>query len=167
MLMRHAKSSWGDELLPDFERPLNSRGERDATAIGRKLDGQDVNLEVVISSSSVRTMETTKRLIAALSHKPHPEVHYERGLYAASANRIIEEVSQISDSFQTALLIGHNPGMTEAVAELTGYWLPGGMKTATVVCISLDIEQWEDVRTEVGKLEWTLYADKENGPEKL
>ena len=51
LLLRHAKSSWEDRALPDFEHPLAPRGVRDAKRIGKHLRGLDVAPELVFCSS--------------------------------------------------------------------------------------------------------------------
>jgi phosphohistidine phosphatase len=37
LLVRHAKSDWGDPSLDDFDRPLNGRGKRDAPVMAEKI----------------------------------------------------------------------------------------------------------------------------------
>jgi phosphohistidine phosphatase len=57
-LLRHAKSSWKDASLADFERPLKGRGREAAEAMGRFLHSKKINLGILISSPSIRTRQT-------------------------------------------------------------------------------------------------------------
>ena len=56
--LRHAKSSWSDFSLKDFDRPLSTRGIQDAELMGNYFQTKKINLDVVISSPSKRTKET-------------------------------------------------------------------------------------------------------------
>ena len=58
MLLRHAKSSWKDTSLSDFDRPLNGRGRKAAETIGRYLRNNGLEPELVLSSPAVRARET-------------------------------------------------------------------------------------------------------------
>ena len=49
-LIRHAKSSWKDPDLDDFDRPLNKRGKTDAPLMGKRLKEQGVKPDLIISS---------------------------------------------------------------------------------------------------------------------
>ena len=54
LILRHAKSSWASDTLSDHERPLNSRGERDAPRMGRLLRDEELLPDLILSSSAVR-----------------------------------------------------------------------------------------------------------------
>jgi phosphohistidine phosphatase len=157
LLMRHAKSSWGDESLPDFERPLNERGKRDALRVGRELPGRGAVPDVIASSTAVRALETTRLVCEALGASKFEVVQQEPLLYGAPSDRILEIVNLIPQACYCALLVGHNPGMQHLVTALTGELLPDGMKTAAVACIQLDVLDWSEVAEGDGTLEWVLY----------
>jgi phosphohistidine phosphatase len=162
LLMRHAKSSWGDESLPDFERPLNERGKRDALRIGRELLARDAVPDAIISSTAVRAVETTGLVCDGLEIDVQNTVQFEKHLYGADSDRILETVNQISDRCSRALIVGHNPGMQDLVTRLIGEWLPEGMKTATVACIRFDVQKWSRASDGGGTLEWMLYPSQLN-----
>jgi phosphohistidine phosphatase len=109
-LLRHAKSSWKDPGLADRDRPLAGRGRRAAAALAVHLAEQQILPELVLCSTAVRTRETYERLAAALGTAP---VRYERRLYAASADDLLELLRTMPDQFATALVIGHNPGLED------------------------------------------------------
>ena len=58
-LLRHAKSSWSDPSLHDFDRPLNKRGRKDALKIARAIEerGYQPGTESLCSTAK-RTKET-------------------------------------------------------------------------------------------------------------
>jgi phosphohistidine phosphatase len=53
-LLRHAKSSWADGSLSDKQRPLNSRGQQDAPAMGARFAARGEQLDQVLSSPALR-----------------------------------------------------------------------------------------------------------------
>ena len=111
-LLRHAKSSWDDPELADHERPLSARGRRAADAIGNHLREHGIEPELVLCSSAARTRETLARI--GLSGE------VERDLYGASANELLARVRELPPGVESALLIGHNPGMHDLALALTG-----------------------------------------------
>ena len=114
MLLRHAKSDWPD--LPDRDRPLAKRGRRDAPVVGRWLHDQGYRPEIVICSAAVRTRETWDLVAPELGGSP--AVTFEPRAYAASALTLLYLVRELPASCHAALLIGHNPGVSELASSL-------------------------------------------------
>src|SRR2546423_6386227 len=106
-LLRHAKSSWKDESLPDFERPLNRRGKEASEQIGRYMKKELIAPELILSSPAVRARETVERVSKAA--KLNVEVRFDQRIYEAGGLRLLEVVSQIENERKTVLLVGHNP----------------------------------------------------------
>lgn len=115
-LLRHAKSSW-EEPLPDHERPLATRGIRDATATGRLLADRGWRPDLVLCSTSVRTRQTWIRASAAGAQAG--EVRLVDAIYEASAARLLSLVQQTPEQIASLMLIGHGPGLP-GLAELVG-----------------------------------------------
>jgi phosphohistidine phosphatase len=168
LLMRHAKSSWGDESLPDFERPLNERGNRDAPRIGQELAARGVVPDVIVTSTAVRAVETTRLVCKGLDEargsrgqgrgkSKEGSFKLEPSLYGAPPDRILEAINLLPNKCSCALIVGHNPGMQDLVTSLIGQWLPEGMKTATVACIQFEAADWPQVGVGAGKFKWILY----------
>lgn len=157
LLMRHAKSSWGDESLPDFERPLNERGKRDALRIGQELLARNAVPDLIVTSTAVRAIETTRRVCDGLGIDMPKTAQPEPLLYGAPSDRILEIANLIPNTCSCALLVGHNPGMQDLATSLAGEWLPEAMKTAAVACILFDVAEWSQANESKGTLEWLLY----------
>ncbi|MBV1918736.1 MAG: histidine phosphatase family protein, partial [Sphingomonadaceae bacterium] len=49
-LFRHAKSDWNDARLRDFDRPLNERGRKGASIIGKHIHTYGIKWDKVIAS---------------------------------------------------------------------------------------------------------------------
>jgi phosphohistidine phosphatase len=114
ILTRHAKSDWGTPGLPDYDRPLNDRGRRSATALGHWLAENGPRPAEVVLSGALRTVETWRGM--AVAFDPPPPVRTERRLYDASAERILDVLRVAKGS--PVLLIGHNPGIGELANRL-------------------------------------------------
>ena len=149
-LLRHAKSSWKDASLADFERPLKGRGTEAAEAMGRFLASKKVNLSILISSPSIRTRQTVEIVQREASLGAEPQ--FDQRIYEASLSTLVQVVSEIPDDKKTAMLVGHNPGMEELLAFLTRE--NRHMPTCALARISLDSSGWKEVGRSSGKLEW-------------
>lgn len=154
LLLRHAKSSWKDPDLADFERPLNDRGRKAAEMIGRFIAKQNVAIDLVISSPALRARQTIE--LALRSAKRSPEVRFDQRIYEASSTRLLEIVSQIEDDRKAVLLVGHNPGMEELLTLLVGS--EQHMSTASLARVSLGSKKWDKVMAGKGTLDSLVKA---------
>jgi phosphohistidine phosphatase len=137
-VMRHAKSAWPDGV-PDEQRPLNARGRRDAPAAGRWLRDRMAPIGAVVCSPAVRTRQTWELAAAELDGVPDAVV--DRRIYAATADVLLAVVRDLPDHAEAAVLVGHNPGVADLVALLTGESLQ--MRTAAVAAVRID-GSWAD-----------------------
>lgn len=151
-LLRHAKSSWKDASLPDFERPLKGRGRDAAKQMGEFLASKKVTLSTLISSPSVRTRETIEILLRHAQLDVEPL--FDQRIYEASLATLAQVVSEIPAENKTAMLVGHNPGMEELLAFLTHE--SKHMPTCALARISLDGVSWKEIDRGTGKLEWFI-----------
>ena len=151
-LLRHAKSSWKDESLPDFERPLNRRGKEATEMIGRYLRHEQIVPELIVSSPAVRARETIERVAKAA--KWSVEVRYDQRIYEASGLRLLEVVSQLENDRKSALLVGHNPGLEELLMLLTGEG--EGLATGTLVRLELKSSKWANAADKRARLAWLM-----------
>ena len=151
-LLRHAKSSWKNKDLADFERPLNSRGRKAAETMGAYLKQESVNPELILSSCAVRARETIE--IVLRSAKLKPELRFDERIYEASSARLHEVITQIDKGVQSILIVGHNPGLEELISVLTGNF--EAMPTAALAKISLKISDWTNAGSKYGTLDWIV-----------
>lgn len=116
-ILRHAKSSWDDPALGDFDRPLNHRGRHAAERVGRELKLRGVHFDHVLASPAARVRETLERL--ERGYGALPPVTFDQALYAASGAALLDRVRGLSGEVQAPLLVGHNPGMHALLLALT------------------------------------------------
>ncbi len=154
-IVRHAKSSWKDASLTDRERPLNRRGERDAPIMGRRIKSHGIRPSLIISSPAVRAW-TTAKVVAAEIDYPTEFLQREPGLYLASLDQLLDIIIAQDDSFNSLMLFGHNPGLT----DLVNFVQPGlthNLPTAGVVSVGLHQDDWnlyERPKTELLVHDW-------------
>jgi phosphohistidine phosphatase len=151
-LLRHAKSSWKDESLPDFERPLNRRGKHATEKIGRYMKDELIVPELILSSPALRARETIERVAKAAQWKV--EIRFDQRIYEAGGLRLLEIVSQLENDRKTALLVGHNPGLEELLLLLTGEG--EALPTGTLVRLELKSSKWANAADKRARLAWLV-----------
>ena len=141
IVMRHAKSSWKDTNLDDHERPLNKRGRGDAPIVADAIFDRSWIPELILVSSSKRTLQTLEGMSERLGKTPF---QVRPGIYHATVSDLMEELEDALDN-GTTMIIGHNPGSEILVNHLSGEWHT--MPTATAVLLVHSGPTWtvEDV----------------------
>lgn len=159
-LLRHAKSSWDDPDLDDFDRPLNHRGKKDAPKMGKRLRKAGAAISFICSSPAARAI-TTARLAGEELSIPKNAIREERKLYHAGPDGILAIVQSFSEEIDTVMIVGHNPGLTEFADELLNEDL-GNIPTAGIVGAKLNVATWKEVRWGSGKMEFYDYPKRED-----
>ena len=149
VLLRHAKSAWPDDLA-DHQRPLASRGRREAPLAGRWLSEHVGEIDLVVCSPALRTRQTWELVSAELDRtgteragRPGaPEFRVDERVYEAGAGDLIRVARELPAAVGTALVIGHNPGLEDLVGTLTGDWPT--MLTSAIAVLTVPGE-WSEV----------------------
>jgi len=149
LLMRHAKSSWGDPSLADFERPLNERGRKAAPLVGRFMRKQRLRPDLILSSPAERARQTAALVIESAGLAA--PLRYDERIYEATPSRLAEVVSQVEETVGELLLVGHNPGLAGLLELLAGE--SRHVPTAALARVALDVEKWGRLREGVGRVE--------------
>ncbi|HEX8401308.1 MAG TPA: histidine phosphatase family protein [Allosphingosinicella sp.] len=154
-LLRHAKSSWNDVTERDFERPLNARGRRAAQTIGREMLSLGLSFDQVLASPATRVVETLREVEGGYGRELG--THFDKRIYLASTDTLLEIVQAADDQTRSVLLVGHNPGLESLVMLLAGdsplrAEVAVKYPTATLAELSFECESWTDVRQGSGNL---------------
>lgn len=157
-LIRHAKSSWKDTSLSDFERPLNKRGRENAPMMGRMLYKAGTRFDLVITSPAVRAL-TTARMITAELDYPEQSLIEEPRLYGATRDELLEIVHQLPDEKSQVALVAHNPGLTEFCNFLSDEDI-SNLPTCGIAGIDFELDTWQAVYRGTGKLSCFEYPRK-------
>jgi phosphohistidine phosphatase len=148
LLLRHAKSDWDDSSLRDFDRPLATRGLRDAPRIGKVLRKRGPLPDLIISSPAARARATIEAVVKAASLES--SLQFDEAIYGATSAELLKLIRRLPDSISCALMVGHNPGFEDLVGRLTGS--PERMPTAALADVEFIIDRWEDVEDGKGRL---------------
>lgn len=150
VLIRHAKSSWKEDSLPDAERPLNNRGKRDAPFMGKLLRDRDIVPDLIISSPAVRAM-TTAEYIAAETRYCIENIIAPASLYLAEPADILTVLEAVDDALGTVFVVGHNPGISNLAALLSSTPVEP-LPTCGIACLQMPAGSWKDIRRAQGEL---------------
>ena len=123
VLLRHAKSAWPEDV-PDHDRPLAGRGQRDAPAMGRWLHAAGHVPDQVLCSTARRARETWQ--LAQPELGADPPVSFEQRIYQASAAELLGLVREKPSAVKTLLVVGHDPAIHELALMLAGTARPAG-----------------------------------------
>ncbi|SRR5258706_15588563 len=158
LLLRHAKSSWDDPSLDDFDRPLAPRGAKAASLMGAYIERHKLKPDLVLSSAAVRTRATLALVLAEWSG-PAPGILYEDTLYLATPTVLLERLRRAKKEARRIMLLGHNPGLQAVALELIGKGkrksiaeIATKFPTAALAVIEFDIDTWSGSRPAAGTL---------------
>jgi len=138
-VIRHAKSGSSGPGTDDFDRPLNRRGRRDAPEMGRRIAEWPDPPSLFVASPARRAAETAEAIAARL--EPAPEIAWDRALYLAAADTLLDTVFGLDPGHAHAALLGHNPGITDFVNRLANADIEN-VPTCGVVRLEFTIDDW-------------------------
>jgi phosphohistidine phosphatase len=153
-LVRHAKSSWNDPSMLDYERPLDDRGNSDKKTMAIRLKEKEIRIDYLLSSSAKRTTQTTYGLLKELTLDSQ-QVEFTKALYHASASDMLNEINKVSDMGSNLMLVGHNPGISNLCDYLCDYLTD--FPTLGIAKIVFNLESWQEISRGSGTLEWFDY----------
>jgi phosphohistidine phosphatase len=145
-LIRHAKSSWEDATVTDFNRPLNARGIRDAGEMAKRLLAKTDTVDAFISSPAIRAKSTTEKFIAAFG-TGKSQLIFEQGLYLSPESFFYQLISNLDNRFTTVAIVSHNPGITDFVNTLTPVIKTDNMPTCGIFGVKAAIDSWKNFQT--------------------
>jgi len=145
LIIRHAKSSWDDASMSDFDRPLNDRGKRDAPDMAHRLAKAGIEIDRFVSSPAKRARQTAE-LFAHEFDVKGKDIRFVPELYHAAPSVFESVVDSLDDKDDTVAIFSHNPGITAFVNSLTSARLDN-MPTCAVFAAKCDTQHWKDFRS--------------------
>tara|TARA_B100001063_G_scaffold242267_1_gene270620 strand:+ start:4407 stop:4901 length:495 start_codon:yes stop_codon:yes gene_type:complete len=121
-ILRHAKSSWENTKLSDFDRPLSKRGINDAVKLGKFIAAKNIRVHTVICSSAERTKDTFDLISKELDFSIEKAI-YTDDLYYGEYNKIIETIRNLDENNSSILIVGHNPTLHILIEKLTNKFI--------------------------------------------
>ena len=163
-VLRHAKSSWGEPDLDDFDRPLNERGWKAARRMGEELKQRNLRFDIAFASPAVRVRQTFDGLTDGYGGFGFA-IRFDQKLYLADAAALLDLVRTLPDDLGQVLIVGHNPGLQRLILELAADDHRGlrarvadKFPTAALASIQLPAERWKDVASGSGNMVELIYA---------
>ena len=150
IIVRHGKSDWENHNLKDFDRPLNSRGHKNAPMMVQRLVKQGFVPDSIVSSPALRAITTANYFAAGWAIEPL-QINKEAAIYEANAKTLLSVVNNLSDDNDIVALFGHNPGLTELISYFTDEYV--NMTTCSVAVIAFPFDEWKLVSAQTGNLE--------------
>ncbi|HSM23786.1 MAG TPA: histidine phosphatase family protein [Anaerolineaceae bacterium] len=144
LVMRHAKSSWKDQEIPDHDRPLKKRGRKDIVNMAKILKKKGLVPDHIISSTAVRAKDTASLMIEKLNYKGKIELVEE--FYMAEPEAYIEHIAKVPKNVDTLLIIGHNPGLEGLVMTLGDKI--NSLPTGSIAKLYLFIDKWSELTSD-------------------
>ncbi len=139
-LLRHAKSSWKDTGLQDRDRPLNGRGQRDAPVMAQRINQAGIRPSLILTSPAVRAWTTAKSIAHEIGYPPE-FLQQEDRLYHASTQRLLKIIADQDTGFNSLMIVGHNPGLTDFANHLVPD-LTDNIPTCGFVSFEIDRDDW-------------------------
>lgn len=142
LLVRHAKSSWAEPGLNDFDRPLNDRGKKDAPEMAKRIKDKGVKIDAFVSSPAKRAKRTA-RFFAEEYGLDKEAIILAENLYMAGPSSFVQAIAALKDKDDTVALFSHNPGITEFASTLTSVRVDE-MPTCAVYAVQVQTDSWKD-----------------------
>ena len=148
-LARHATTHHAKKEQQDRDRPLTTKGREEACWLGQKI--KEVPPSIIVSSSAVRARETSEIILKTLGTEI--ELNLIPELYLAPPQIILRQLSELSDTHETILLVGHNPGLSQFLFDISGpksdhtalQRIYGGLPPAGFGILNSNIESWAEL----------------------
>ncbi len=155
ILVRHAKSDWGNDTIQDIMRPLNERGYSDAQILAKQLALKIPVPQYWLTSPATRAYSTAMLFSAAFNYDPEKFV-ITQSIYEAGVKTLAGIVTGIPDTNETAIMFGHNPGFTKFFNEYSDSFADN-IPTCGVMSLSNDVLTWKDFIKTKTKNDYYLY----------
>ncbi len=135
-IIRHAKAEEHSLAKPDFIRNIVSQGKEKAERIAKDLASKSIITPntSVISSPANRAIQTATLFCDILQY-PIAQIKQNQSIYDAHFLDILAVINKISDTIDTVVLFGHNPGLSDLTNYLCGTYID--LSTSSVALISL------------------------------
>lgn len=144
-LVRHARAEWKHAGSADFERPLDRRGIAEIAHMSERLLSQELVPDLILTSPAVRAVQTAESIARTLGIAAR-RVHREERLYLASAEDLLAALQALGPSVLHAMLVAHNPGLTELARRFAADAALEELATASVTTMLFEAGSWTRVQ---------------------
>ncbi len=157
MLVRHAKSDWGDKGVHDHDRVLNPSGWKAAAKLGTHIHEHHLHPKLILCSTALRTRQTLMEIMPYLRNDTR--IQLLRDLYNSSEGDYIDAIRAYGGGFDTVLVIGHNTAIQDTALELVGKGNPeyiaqiqSKYPSGTLTTIDFEEHRWSEIERQKGTI---------------
>jgi len=158
ILVRHAKSSWKDTTLNDIQRPLNKRGNKDASKMGKHMAEHKILPEVIFSSPGLRALTTARLISVRIGIQPN-DIIIDEKIYTFDSESLLNVIKSLKNKYERVMIVGHNPAITEVVNYLCGSKIDN-VPTCGVAVLRFPMNSWKKIGKNKAKLDSFDYPKK-------
>ncbi|MGZ5302574.1 MAG: SixA phosphatase family protein [Bacteroidia bacterium] len=152
-LLRHAKSTREYPELPDFERPLLTKGRNDIGLMADFIRKNKLFPELMISSPACRALATA-RILAELTNYSLNKILVDEEIYEAWTDDITKILNKVNDDYSSVMIVGHNPGLQQFAQYLQSFPYEN-LPTCGLLQFTLKVNSWKEIERGCGEI--TLY----------
>ncbi|PWJ38413.1 SixA phosphatase family protein [Sediminitomix flava] len=143
-LIRHAKSSWKDPSLDDYDRPLNKRGKLAASKMGSWMNQNQYFPDLILTSKAIRAKRTA-RLIADELKLDFLNIIEDHSLYDCPQDHIMKYLQKLDDRYDSVYLVFHNPSITKLANDFIQDFYFDNIVTSGIVGLKFSMDSWSDI----------------------
>ncbi len=140
LLIRHAKSSWENFSVKDFDRPLNDRGKKDAPEMAKRLLQRGITIDAFVASPAKRAQKTAV-FFAEAYEQPATAIVFKEELYLATPAVFFNVIRNLSTSAETVAVFSHNEGITDFANQLTSTRIDN-IPTCGIFAVRVHTDSW-------------------------
>lgn len=156
-LLRHAKSSWINPFIKDFDRALNKKGLNDAIKVSTFLRDKNIEIDLILTSNAKRALETSNEIKKCVKVK---NIIEETQLYNADASRIENLIYNTDNTIDSLMIVGHNPGLNLFAYKLLD--LTNNIETSSYLEIEIEIDNWKNITKSTSNLKFHYIPSEKN-----
>lgn len=149
-ILRHAKSSWDNPELKDFDRPLNERGIAAIPKMVGFFNNHFTPPDKIIASPAARTTATASTFAEGIGYQSM--IDYASDIYEAHYLNLLELVQNLPENVQSVMLVGHNPGFTNLANHLSARFVTDNVPTCGLVVLDFNSQYWHNINEAQGEL---------------
>lgn len=154
ILVRHAKSSWKELKLNDFDRPLNRRGKENLKMMSKLISERYSAPDLILSSPAERAKATAIGFAEKLKYEKDKIIFLD-DLYMANEEEIAEIISKQNDDVDSIAVFGHNPGLTDFVNLFSDSYIDN-IPTCGIVHLKMK-NNWKEIEHKIFSIVEFIY----------
>ncbi len=155
-LLRHCEAYHFEENKSDHEKQLNENGRKCARLLKNWFEKNDIILDYILTSSANRTLTTANIIFSNYENK----ICQKKGLYLCDFKEILKEIKLLDNNFNSVVIVGHEPSISESLKFLTSYCRPdleyvakSLYPTGGLSIINFNVANWNKIDEKTGVLD--------------